>query len=962
MVNKKFPSTSPVIAEEQQVLDELIRQIQDNRASFEESLEWNVNPKTAEGLRAAADTVDLARPYFGHFIATTNADPGSKLDLRIGKEGAQTNPQIISWDAEIAHAYHMRQGEPGITGRFQIFSRREIDIIRAEVIGISNSYGFRGLGSVDRDDDVVLESTSDSNETAVAPSRLTRALDRDREHGFDDIVETIQPDQFIEVSRSASGPLLLDGVAGSGKTTVALHRIAYITSAQRTLDVRVDINKVVALGPSKQFNTWSSSIKIPGLGPLRHNTVPGFMWSWLQGVFPTDRIRFEQKLEHEPIRTPTKATVERVESAIRITCAMPESLRSPATTSAFRVDVPYRRAEVDKRMNLSDWRKFWRSGPGLITVTDEENRPGASSAYIDLFRAKAFFEPTLTISELEQDVVGLLTKDAERTIEMLGRVIPSDITSSILLLLVSDDDTAVAEWIRQHLDQSIAFIKSASWSQRNKEYVSISGIVIQNISEVARRLEISPEDITHIARQTSADANHPISSRFAFLGELQRVGSGLGMQRDRSDKSIAGRELRDGWEAQVRNQIQDYVDAHWPLVSPERLLPWPISREAEESDQPDRDSLAVLCAAVVKNIAADDPLRSPLSHIVVDEAQELTEAEIVFLSKVARDQSLTFVGDLRQSLDGQSESDWNRYRGVLSDELSVATFDKSYRSTASITAFCNEILRRRGISQLAEPYAERPGVPVEIKCGDDLAEHDRSVSSWLENVLANGGTACIIVPESDSQTMLHHYRGLVNQARRHNNPSIATDALGSEILVMFPNEVRGLEFNHVAVVLADLTNYPITPIAGAALYVACTRATTTLQVLSYGNISPFIVNNGNDKDLLGRAKKGEPQIKAERQLAQHKAEQKRLQIASRKIEAESVANLVALLEEVPSQVEKSEPSKKPVGKQKKSNLPKSKRDVPKAAKGWSIFGSTGEQNEEAPKKKSGWSIFGSNDE
>ena len=959
---KDFGTNLPaplVIKEEQRVLDSIVEQIKADRESYEASLEWNINQNTGKGLTAARDQVDLSRPYFGHFIASTTPTSNKKLDLRIGKDGAQTEPQIVSWDADIANAYHLRQGEPGLTGRFQIFSRREVDIDNALVKRISNSYGFKTAeGALQQDEGTVL--IEKDGVSAPTSSRLTRALERKREQSFEDIVETIQPDQFIEIARSASGPMLLDGVAGSGKTTVALHRIAYITSAQRTAEVRVDINRVVALGPSQQFINWSSKIKdFLSIGPLRYDTVPGFMWSWFKGVFPGGRIRFDQRLEHEPVRTPTRATVERVESAIRITCAMPESLRSASTTVPFMIDVPYKRENVEKRMNTSDWNKFWRSGPQLVAVNDEESRPGANTAYIDLYRAKELFEPTLTNSEMERDVVGQLTENVERTIEMLGRLSPSDITSSILLLLVSEENKEAADWIRKNLNQAVALIKSGSWPQRSKEYENISGIILQDVSEVARRLEIASEDIATIARQANTDANHPLSSRSAFVGELQRIGSGLGKRIDVNDTTIAGRELRDGWEAQVRTQIEDYVDVHWPLVSPDRLLPWPIRRETEGSDQPDRDSLAVLCAAVIKNISSNDVLRNSLSHIVVDEVQELSEAEVVFLSNAARNQSLTLVGDLRQALDGLADSDWGRYRSILSDDLSVATFDKSYRSTAAITEFCNEILRRRGISRLAVPYLDRQGEPVFTSVCRDLTDHDGRLVAWLETALTKGGTTCVIVPESDSRTMRRHYESLTAGVKRDSvGAGVSTDAT-PEIIVAFPHEVKGLEYNHVAVVLVDQTNYPLSLSAGAALYVACTRATASLQCFYFGVGSPFVVDQDSAVITRIQAEKGPAQVKAGEQVAQYRAEQERTRVAAENSEVENAADVAALVEMLS---EEAKPSKKGVTKKRVAARVKRKRAASSPASGWSIFGSSDSNQDKGKKKKTGWSIFGSNDD
>ena len=51
-----------------------------------------------------------------------------------------------------------------------------------------------------------------------------------------DIAGLIDPDQFELITRPSSGFLVIRGTAGSGKTTVALHRIAYLAYENAAID------------------------------------------------------------------------------------------------------------------------------------------------------------------------------------------------------------------------------------------------------------------------------------------------------------------------------------------------------------------------------------------------------------------------------------------------------------------------------------------------------------------------------------------------------------------------------------------------------------------------------------------------------------------------------------------------------------------------------------------------------
>ena len=57
---------------------------------------------------------------------------------------------------------------------------------------------------------------------------LTKYLAKSKKNVLGEIIATIQKEQNLLIRRSPRTNLIVQGVAGSGKTTVAMHRISYI--------------------------------------------------------------------------------------------------------------------------------------------------------------------------------------------------------------------------------------------------------------------------------------------------------------------------------------------------------------------------------------------------------------------------------------------------------------------------------------------------------------------------------------------------------------------------------------------------------------------------------------------------------------------------------------------------------------------------------------------------------------
>jgi DNA helicase-2/ATP-dependent DNA helicase PcrA len=102
-----------------------------------------------------------------------------------------------------------------------------------------------------------------------------------------DIVETIQRDQD-RVIRDMEAPLLMvQGSAGSGKTSVALHRVAYLMY-QGLQKARLDPSHILILAPNATFERYIAQV-LPGLGEQQVRTM--LPEELLAGVLPKARIQ-----------------------------------------------------------------------------------------------------------------------------------------------------------------------------------------------------------------------------------------------------------------------------------------------------------------------------------------------------------------------------------------------------------------------------------------------------------------------------------------------------------------------------------------------------------------------------------------------------------------------------------------------------------------------------------------------
>ncbi|MCW2572568.1 MAG: Superfamily and helicase-like protein, partial [Frankiales bacterium] len=203
-------------------------------------------------------------------------------------------------------------------------------------------------------------------------------------------------------------------------------------------------------------------------------------------------------------------------------------------------------------------------------------------------------------------------------------------------------------------------------------------------------------------------------------------------------------------------------------------------------------------------ITDPDLLAGPFAHIVVDEAQELTDAEWQMLLLRCPSRSFTIVGDRAQARHGFTESWQERLYRVGLDRISLASLSINYRTPEEIMAEAEPVIRAVLPDANVPTSIRSAGVPVVHGSASDLGA---ILDTWLA-AHADGIASVIGAGDIDDRAV---------RAR-------------SRVRWLTPELSKGLEFD--LVVLIDPETFG-TGIEGAVdRYVAMTRATQRLVILT----------------------------------------------------------------------------------------------------------------------------------
>ena len=196
-----------------------------------------------------------------------------------------------------------------------------------------------------------------------------------------------------------------------------------------------------------------------------------------------------------------------------------------------------------------------------------------------------------------------------------------------------------------------------------------------------------------------------------------------------------------------------------------------------------------------------DRLAGPFAHIVVDEAQELTDAEWQMLQLRCPSRSFTIVGDRAQARHGFTESWQERLERIGLDRVNLAALNINYRTPEEVMAEAEPVILAVLPDANVPTSIRSSGVPVVYGPASDL---DSILDTWL--AAHADGIACVIGDPTFRAT--------------------------SRVRSLPPELSKGLEFDLVVLIDPETFGEGIEGRRAVDRYVAMTRATQQLVILT----------------------------------------------------------------------------------------------------------------------------------
>jgi DNA helicase IV len=648
-------------------------------------------------------------------------------------------------------------------------------------------------------DDEVLDLTvadPSRHEGLTGESALLAALNTSRTGSMSDIVETIQAEQDVIIRAPMAGALVVQGGPGTGKTAVALHRAAYLLYTYRR---QLEKRGVLVVGPNTTFLRYIGHV-LPSLGET------SVLLSTIGDLFPGVSATGTESSEVAAIKG-------RMSMARVIAAAVRDRQDVPDEPLEIRVDAA--RVRLVATSGRQESPQEFAADSGRLRLTPRivaQARERARRSRRPHNQARSVFA---------REIVNALTRQ-------LTTRIGTDVRTGASLMDQQDQSD-----LRRELrtDPAVRAAISTLWPILTPQQL-VSDLLSEpdRLASAAPRMSAADRAALHRAPDAPwTPADVPLLDEAAeLLGEDDRAIRAAEARRRRQEEAYAqgvldiiGRDDEDDPEILMG---ADLVDA---------------SRLAARYE--DEQNLTAAERAAVDRTWA-------FGHVIVDEAQELSQLAWRMLMRRVPARSLTIVGDVAQTGDLGGLHSWNEALDpYLKDRWRLAPLTVNYRAPAEVMAVAADVLAAIDPA-LTTPRSVRESghEPWHLQAApDELAVTVAQAATRLAEQAGDGKLA-VIVPE-----------GLADEIGRAVSAALPATAIGADpdltsaVVVLTVKQAKGLEFD--CVLIADPAGLLAESPRGLNdLYVALTRATQQVGVVHPGPL-PSVLTRLSPAALTSQA-------------------------------------------------------------------------------------------------------------
>ncbi len=659
----------------------------------------------------------ISIPYFARIDFKEN-NVNNERKIYIGKTGILNDKYdviVTDWRAPIASIYY-----DGQLGKVKYECPEGIiegDLTKKRVYNIENSE-LKDYQDIDI-------TTNDEF--------LQECLNENSEARLKNIISTIQSEQNKIIRAKISKTLIVQGVAGSGKTTVALHRIAYLVY---TYEKEFNPDEFLIIAPNKFFLDYISNV-LPDLGVdyVRQQTFEEFM-------------------------------LENIEGNIEIN-----------------------------------------------TVNTELSNIVNKNGNIDLIKDSASFKSSLIF----KDIVDVFISD------FLNNNLPKE-DFKVTDIIVFTNEEIKKMFMELYKNNSVNDSKRMLSGILQKRLSNISDELIDKLTNTRKKKideidkNLDEEEINKIRLNIFKETEYEIQQLFKGGKKLVqdylknfKVEKALTLYKKLINK-------KEFFEKYISDDLYMYI-----------LDNFKRNVKLKKIEYEDLTPLFYLQNKFWGNIN-----KLNLKHIVIDEAQDLGEFQFYIFKEILKPNvSMTILGDIAQGIYSyKGTNNWQKLnQNVFDNQASIEVLKESYRTSMEIMNEANTIINKIEDNEniiLAQPI-ERHGDKVEHWKVDSENSKIIKICEIIKKQLEVGHINIAIITK-DFNESIELYKAITNYGINVELISENLDKYTGGTIIIPSYLSKGLEFD--SVIISDSNKYSENILDTKLLYVACTRAMHTLDIIS----------------------------------------------------------------------------------------------------------------------------------